>query len=38
VVVVDPRTLLIMHFRKDGVSRLYPPAEIALQCGCRCQI
>ncbi len=38
VVVVDPRTLLIMHFRKDGVSRLYPPVEIVLQCGCRCKI
>lgn len=35
VVVFDPATLLVLHVRKDGVSRQVSPVEIALECGCR---
>ncbi|MBN2885216.1 MAG: Uma2 family endonuclease [Chromatiaceae bacterium] len=35
VVVFDPATLLVLHVRKDGVSRQVSPVEIELECGCR---
>lgn len=38
VVVFDPRTLLVLHVRKDGTRRLTSPVEIDLECGCRCRV
>lgn len=34
VIVFDPATLLVLHVRKDRVTRQVAPAEIPLQCGC----
>jgi Uma2 family endonuclease len=34
VVVFDPRTGSIAHFRRDGRTHLASPAEIVLDCGC----
>ncbi len=34
VVVFDPRTLLVLHARRDGTRRLTSPVEIRLECGC----
>jgi Uma2 family endonuclease len=34
VIVFDPTTLLVLHVRKDHVSRAVAPVEIELQCGC----
>jgi hypothetical protein len=34
VIVFDPATLLVLHVRKDHVTRSVAPVEIALQCGC----
>jgi Uma2 family endonuclease len=38
VVVFDPSTLLVLHVRRDGVSRQISPVTIDLECGCRCQV
>jgi hypothetical protein len=38
VVVFDPRSLLVWHFRKDGTWRLNSPVQISLECGCVCEI
>jgi Uma2 family endonuclease len=35
VVVFDPSTLLVLHVRKDRVSRQVSPVDIDLECGCR---
>lgn len=35
VVVFDPATLLVLHVRKDRVTRQVSPVAIELQCGCR---
>ncbi len=34
VIVFDPRTLVVLHVRKDGAKRLISPVNIALECGC----
>jgi Uma2 family endonuclease len=34
VVVFDPRTLVVLHARRDGTKRLVSPVPIALECGC----
>jgi len=36
VVVFDPYTLLVLHVRKDQVTRQVSPVTIDLECGCRC--
>jgi hypothetical protein len=38
VLVFDPRSLLVWHFRKDGTQRLNSPVQITLECGCTCEI
>lgn len=38
VVVFDPYTLLVLHVRRDGVSRQVSPVTIVLECGCRCTV
>jgi len=38
VLVFDPRTLLVLHIRRDGTHRLTSPVEIDLECGCQCRI
>ncbi|CAN5154335.1 Uma2 family endonuclease [soil metagenome] len=36
VVVFNPYTMEIVHFRKDGTRKLTSPAAIEFECGCRC--
>ena len=36
IVVFDPYTLVVLHVKREGVSRLVSPVEINLSCGCRC--
>ena len=36
VVVFDPYTLLVLHVRKDRVTRQVSPVTIEFECGCRC--
>jgi len=38
VVVFDPYTLLVLHVRRDGVTRQISPVQIDLECGCRCTV
>lgn len=38
VVVFDPHTLLVLHVRRDGVTRQISPVTIDLECGCRCLV
>jgi Uma2 family endonuclease len=38
VVVFDPYTLLVLHVRRDKVSRMVSPVTIALECQCRCEV
>lgn len=38
VVVFDPYTLLVLHVRRDGVTRRVSPVEIVLECGCKCVV
>jgi Uma2 family endonuclease len=38
VVVFNPYTLLVLHVRRDEVSRHVSPVEILLLCGCRCEV
>lgn len=38
VVVFDPTTLLVLHARRDGVSRQVSPQTISLECGCLCEV
>jgi Uma2 family endonuclease len=38
VVVFDPYTLLVLHVRRDRVTRQVSPVEILLECGCRCVV
>jgi Uma2 family endonuclease len=35
VVVFDPSTLLVLHVRKDRVSRTISPVTVELECGCQ---
>lgn len=34
VIVFDPHTLIVHHYRKDGFERLTSPVKIKLACGC----
>ncbi len=38
VLVFDPYTLLVLHVRRNGVTRRVSPVEIQLECGCRCVV
>lgn len=38
VVVFDPYTLLVLHIRRDGVTRQVSPVTLSLECGCRCVV
>jgi len=38
VIVFDPYTLLVLHVRRDGVTRQISPVQIDLECGCRCTV
>ena len=38
VVVFNPYTLLVLHVRKDRVTRQVSPVTIDLECGCRCTV
>lgn len=38
VVVFDPRTLRVLHFRPDGTTEHTSPVEIHFECGCRCTV
>lgn len=38
VVVFDPYTLLVLHVRRDKVTRLVSLVTIDLECGCRCTV
>lgn len=38
VVIFDPYTLLVLHVRRDGVTRQVSPVEIRLECGCKCVV
>lgn len=38
VLIFDPRAKVIWHHRADGVKRLNSPVEIALECGCQCEV
>lgn len=38
VVVLDPATGLVTHFRKDGETQYVSPAPITLECGCTCTV
>ena len=38
VVVFDPYSLLVLHVRRDRVTRTISPAPIALACGCQCVV
>ena len=36
VIVFDPRTLIVLHYRRDGIERLTSPVSFKLECGCSC--
>jgi len=38
VIVFNPYTLLVLHVRRNEVSRHVSPIEIQLLCGCRCEV
>lgn len=38
VVVFDPYTLLVLHVRRDGVTRQVSPVLVQLECGCECTV
>ena len=38
VIVFDPRTLIVLHYRRDGTHRLTSPHSFALECGCVCVV
>ncbi len=38
VVVFDPNTLLVLHVRRDSVTRRVSPVEVALECGRKCVV
>ncbi len=38
VVVFDPYTLLVLHVRRDGVTRQVSPVQVRLECGCECTV
>jgi Uma2 family endonuclease len=38
VVVYNPYTLVVLHIKRDEVTRHVSPIEINLSCGCRCTV
>jgi Uma2 family endonuclease len=38
VIIFEPSTLIVYHYRKDGSKRLESPVKIALECGCTCEV
>ncbi len=36
VVVFDPRTLLVVHVRREKTTRQISPVTLTLECGCQC--
>jgi Uma2 family endonuclease len=38
VVVFNPHTLVVLHIRKDEVTRHVSPVELNLLCGCTCEV
>jgi Uma2 family endonuclease len=38
VIIFDPRTLLVLHVRREATKRLTSPVEIKLECGCVCTV
>ena len=38
VVVLNPYTMEVFHFRKDEKREMTSPVEIELECGCRCTV
>jgi Uma2 family endonuclease len=38
VIVFDPYTLLVLHVRRDEVTRQVSPVEVTLECGCKCVV
>lgn len=35
IIVYDPHTLVVLHVRRDTITRAVSPVAIALECGCR---
>lgn len=38
VIVFNPYTKAIVHFRQDGTQKFISPTEIELECDCRCTV
>jgi hypothetical protein len=38
VIIFEPSTLIVYHYRKDGSKRLESPVKITLECGCTCEV
>lgn len=38
VVIVEPRTGEVTHYRGEQIERLVAPVTLELQCGCRCRV
>lgn len=38
MIVFNPCTLLVLHIRKDNVTRQISPVTINLECGCCCTV
>ena len=38
VVVFNPHTLVVLHIRKDEVTRHVSPVALNLLCGCSCEV
>lgn len=38
VVIADPRSGIVNHFRNTGVTTHHTPTTLDLQCGCHCTI
>jgi len=38
VIVFDPYTLLVLHFRHEKIMRYTSPVEITMECGCQCVV
>jgi hypothetical protein len=36
--VFDPYTLMVLHVRRDGVSRQVSPVDLVFECGCECVV
>jgi Uma2 family endonuclease len=38
VLIFEPSTLIVYHYRKDSSKRLESPVEMMLECGCSCLV